>query len=476
MYQENKKIAVFGASSGGIKVVQGLRSLGIVVDCLVDNNQALWGTVKEGIIVLSPDQLKQKEEAYQILIASEYVLEIEKQLAQMELLDQLILKEEIILDYFYQHEEELSPSLVKPCTEKKQGPKRIIFDMLEGFALGGIETWSLMAAKGLQERNYPIVLYSSKENEAPCEEWISYTKLFDTHFTRYKELIQELVEELTQELPCSLIINKQRQLLMAAILVKRKYPKELKILSIQHSDRIDWYRRHQYLQENMDHILCVSKKIEETLQKEWKVKPEKVSYKESPVFYEESFKKVYAKEAGTPLRIGYAGRLEKEAKHAELLVEVIKELETRELHYELHIAGKGKVEKAIEAFIEEGNRKQHVLLYGYIKEEEMKKFWKKLDVFISLSSYEGLSIAMLEAMSYGVVPIVTEVSGTKEFIIEGETGEIYEFGQIARLVDKLEEFDKNRSRLGAYGERCREEIKKRCNLGEYLSLIEEYVK
>lgn len=51
----------------------------------------------------------------------------------------------------------------------------------------------------------------------------------------------------------------------------------------------------------------------------------------------------------------------------------------------------------------------------------MDAFWKGQDVFVNVSEYEGTSLSMLEAMGYGCVPVVTDVSGAREFIAQEKT-------------------------------------------------------
>ena len=53
---------------------------------------------------------------------------------------------------------------------------------------------------------------------------------------------------------------------------------------------------------------------------------------------------------------------------------------------------------------------------------ELNGYLRAADIFAMTSETEGFSIALAEAMQYGVVPICTAVGGTPELIIDGETG------------------------------------------------------
>ena len=55
------------------------------------------------------------------------------------------------------------------------------------------------------------------------------------------------------------------------------------------------------------------------------------------------------------------------------------------------------------------------------------------------SAFEGLSVGMLEAMSHGVVPVVSAIrSGVPDIIVPGENGLVAPVGDIAAFADRLE--------------------------------------
>ena len=77
-----------------------------------------------------------------------------------------------------------------------------------------------------------------------------------------------------------------------------------------------------------------------------------------------------------------------------------------------------------------------------------------LDVFCLSSQFEGLSIALVEAMATGVACVATAVGGIPEVIEDGESGLLVAAGATAELVDTLERVlrdDTLRARLGEAG-------------------------
>jgi len=76
------------------------------------------------------------------------------------------------------------------------------------------------------------------------------------------------------------------------------------------------------------------------------------------------------------------------------------------------------------------------------------------DVFCLSSQFEGLSIALVEAMATGVACVATSVGGIPEVIEDGESGLLVAAGATGELVDTLERVlsdDTLRTRMGEAG-------------------------
>lgn len=78
----------------------------------------------------------------------------------------------------------------------------------------------------------------------------------------------------------------------------------------------------------------------------------------------------------------------------------------------------------------------NIHLFGFLK--RMPWILKSVDVSVLPSlKREGLPRAMLEAMIAGVVPIVTNVGGSPELVVEGESGFVVEPGDSEAIRDRI---------------------------------------
>lgn len=97
---------------------------------------------------------------------------------------------------------------------------------------------------------------------------------------------------------------------------------------------------------------------------------------------------------------------------------------------------------------------------GSIKNSELMKYYQKepVDLFINTSSSEGLPVSIMEACSFGIPSIATDVGGTSEIVKDKETGlllpadfKVEELGEKIKFMAELSREERN-----AFRERCRE--------------------
>ena len=461
-----KKTAIFGASGGGQKVAQTFDSFGISYDCFVDNNKEKWGTFYEQTPIIAPKELKNDD--YQIIIASEHQAEIEQQLEQMGLLDRLILKEDLILPCVRKQREALKKEYNgKQVSLKKE--RTVIIDLSEGVQLGGIETWSYMIAGMFQTEQIPVEVWGRKTKMDPPEEIAALFRYYPIEYCDFSNNVLELARELIKKAPVSVLINKQTQLMYAAMLAKEICGEEaIRIVSVIHNDNIALYRRQKRLEQYTDHICCVSAQIRRKLMEEFGVDQNKVTYKESPMRVDQNYVHQYTLDPAIPLQIGYAARVTVFQKRADLFLPLLDELERLGCQYYLTIAGEGSYLEQLKKDIAAKHYDSHVTFLGRIDHEEMDQFWKDKDVFLSLSDFEGSSISALEAMSYGAIPVETRVSGVEEFVVPGKNGYYASIGDVKKLAQFISQLEQQRGRLTEMGQACREIIKKKCDPKDYI--------
>lgn len=116
-----------------------------------------------------------------------------------------------------------------------------------------------------------------------------------------------------------------------------------------------------------------------------------------------------------PLKVYYAGRGGPQ-KRVWIIVKVIQKCREMNLPISFKLAGSFKNEMPQE-FIDNG------IYIGELKGgEEMYNFHKQNDVLLMTSAWEGFPLVIMEAMSFGAIPLVTNIDAIPEHIINAQNG------------------------------------------------------
>lgn len=458
---------LFGAGKLAKRYINILTGIGVKISFLVDNNQEKWGNSLNGIKIMSPLELNRSSAP--IIIANSYRSIITNQLEQMGLYERVTLFIEVICNHF-----EIRAGLcVDKLNNEAQNKKKrmIVLDNLYG-KWGGAESWVHIMGEELKLRKYNVKIIGNDEIERQFDREESVCRFSVKNYDS-KELLIQLVEKMYTLLPITLIDISSDYVLWAACILKRYYPCEVKIIAAVLNDNILGHEKQLEYQKYIDSFFCISTKIENTFCGQYRISSKHIFYKVPFADYDEQFQKIYNLESLCPLRIGYACRLCKSQKRADMLPLLISKLEQREVNYQMNIAGDGECQIEIKEYIEKHHLTSKIKMHGFLKKAEMPDYWKQQDVYLNFSEYEGTSLTMLDAMSYGAVPVVTEVSGVNDFIDHKINGLVYPVGDIDGIADGILYLEKNRVLLWEYGNICRQRIHQKCSLKDYIDYIEK---
>lgn len=101
----------------------------------------------------------------------------------------------------------------------------------------------------------------------------------------------------------------------------------------------------------------------------------------------------------------------------------------------LIIAGDGPMRAELNSLVDELQLRENVNLLG--RREDVPGVMNAFDVFVLPSFREGLSNTILEAMASGLPAVVTNVGGSPEIVVDGETGYLFEVSNTKQLADYL---------------------------------------
>lgn len=124
----------------------------------------------------------------------------------------------------------------------------------------------------------------------------------------------------------------------------------------------------------------------------------------------------------------------------------------------LLVIGQGELEQTLKQQVADLGIEKAVLFLGL--RNDVPRLLPALDLFVLPSLSEGLSVALLEAMSAGVPVLASNVGGNPEIVIDGETGYLVSPGRSDQLASRIIKIMSNHEAIRLVGERGREWVAK----------------
>ena len=125
------------------------------------------------------------------------------------------------------------------------------------------------------------------------------------------------------------------------------------------------------------------------------------------------------------------------------LVEAVHKLLPKYPNLFLKIMGEGNEEENLKKLVKDLRLEKQVEFLGRIPRENTVGYYQEASLFVMPSLNEGMSNAMLEALSCGLPLIATDTGGSTELIEEGKNGFIVQMENSQSVAEKIELFLKD---------------------------------
>ncbi|MGB3849164.1 MAG: glycosyltransferase family 4 protein [Tunicatimonas sp.] len=151
-----------------------------------------------------------------------------------------------------------------------------------------------------------------------------------------------------------------------------------------------------------------------------------------------------------PIRLLFLGRIG-ERKGVYDLLEVLRfHREVLQGKYVLKLGGDGETEK-LQSLIKEYELEGSVKFIGFVTGPQKEQQLQAADVYLLPSHNEGLPISILEAMSFGLPVISTNVGGIPEVVVPHKTGLLIEAGDHTAIFEAIKFFINSPEKISEYG-------------------------
>jgi glycosyltransferase involved in cell wall biosynthesis len=227
---------------------------------------------------------------------------------------------------------------------------------------------------------------------------------------------------------------------------------DTRVIAFAHTDQDHYYELLTYYEPIISKFVGVSETICQRLRRLLPSRLDDICKLMYPVAVRDESRRL---DHTKPLTITYAGRIEQRQKRILDLIALADLLASKKGNYHFKIAGDGPQLAQLTAHFQKKEYSNvSIEFLGLVAHERMTDVWAGSDISILFSEFEGMSIAMLESMGQGCVPIVTDVSGAKEKIRHGQTGFIVAVGDAGAMAQIIADLDADKARVAQISNAC----------------------
>lgn len=131
-------------------------------------------------------------------------------------------------------------------------------------------------------------------------------------------------------------------------------------------------------------------------------------------------------------------------------------MQAPENNLKLVMTGTGEEEENLRRMIKEFDLEDKVVLTGWIDDDQKRNLLEESQLFVLPSYNEGMPRAILEAMSYGMPIVSTDVGDISATVIEGENGFLIKPGDVDALANRMSAIISNKVLYERMGEASRQ--------------------
>ncbi len=162
-----------------------------------------------------------------------------------------------------------------------------------------------------------------------------------------------------------------------------------------------------------------------------------------------------------PLRILYHGRLTNPQKRVRLFPRILEGLKRSGMPFHWTIAGEGEERNFLEANMKKTAANQTISFAGQVSYADVPSLIKEHDICLLASDCEGFGLGVLESMSYGLVPVVSDLPAGIPEMVDETTGILVPVDDVDGYARAIIHLHEHRDELAAKSAAAPERVKRK---------------
>ena len=184
------------------------------------------------------------------------------------------------------------------------------------------------------------------------------------------------------------------------------------------------------------------------------------------------------KHRGRGRNILFVGRFDR-VKGVPVLLEAFEILADQNPNLHLHLVGDGPERSELESIVHEKGLDGRVTFYGYQSQAQLSEHFAEADVFVMTSFAEGVPVALMEAMAFGVPVVAPRITGIPELVTDGVSGFLTTPSDVDCLLEKIETLLNDAEQRNRFAVEGRQVVEQEFNLlietGRLVEIMQDYL-
>ena len=262
----------------------------------------------------------------------------------------------------------------------------------------------------------------------------------------------------------ALIVFSESGALPAIDLLELCVSKKLPFVTISHTSSPDWWpddglaRRYRKAMPTARRCYFVSKAIQKLVEKQIGDELANAEIIYNPFNVDRNVSLPWPPLVdGSTLRLACVATLHPPSKGQDILLEAFADPEWKHRNWRLTFYGEGPMRDRLERMVRRSALGDRVGFAGFV--DDVVKIWLENHVLVMSSRYEGLPLAIVEAMLCARPTVATDVGGNSEIIEDGVTGFLADSATVRSMTTTLERLWSRRTDLEEMGKAAAKSIR-----------------
>jgi glycosyltransferase involved in cell wall biosynthesis len=357
----------------------------------------------------------------------------------------------------------------------------ITISLPQGLTIGGVTSWAVRLAESLARLGYRVRLVAHAHAGDARGAIVPQGGVEVLHAPRLADGASwtENVSLYRSLAPQVLLPNLLDDSFAIAAALAAVMPEQSRVVAWNHSDNPYDYAHLSYYEPLVHQYVCVSQRCLRELRHRLPHRDDDIAL--LPYGIPDPGLQRRAPLGDRPIRLLYAGRLEQTNKRVLHLVELARRLDQQAIAFELRLIGEGpqkgvledRIQRLQERLVHRGNQ---IRLEAPVDFRTMTEHWRWADVALLASAFEGFSVAMLEAMMAGCIPLVSRVrSGVDDIIADGQNGLTFPVDDLDAFTQRVIWITQHPGQAEALAHNARAAALRVCDYAAYVERVRQII-